>query len=193
MAVTPLGGGVYEVDSESDHVYLVDVESGRCTCPDHVFRHTRCKHLRRVAIEINEGRVPPPRKKAEPCVLCGATAFVPENDAGPFLHEACEIRPGDVLVDRRTGDPVVALRQTDRRADEVVVPGRECTVADYPTNEAYADDDPVVEVVYPVPSDLDPDDVKPYHVRRYSFPLSRLERPRSPAETPGQTRLAEYA
>ena len=45
-------------------------------------------------------------------------------------------------------------------------------MADYPTNEGYPRDDPVVEVVYPFSKGLD----HPLtDLPRYSFPFSRLE------------------
>lgn len=51
-------------------------------------------------------------------------------------------------------------------------PAAATTVADYPTNEGYPRDDPVVEVVYPFSKGLD----HPLtDLPRYSFPFSRLE------------------
>ena len=49
--------GRYEVQSASDSVYEVDVLAETCSCPDVV---QRCKHLRRVDIEIRAGLVPRP-------------------------------------------------------------------------------------------------------------------------------------
>jgi len=49
--------GRYEVYSASDSVYEVDVLGETCSCPDTV---QRCKHMRRVDIEIREGLVPRP-------------------------------------------------------------------------------------------------------------------------------------
>ena len=178
MAVTPLGGGVYEVDSESGHTYFVDLPGSRCTCPDHMYRGARCKHLRRVAIEVDEGRVPPPGKMAVDCAVCDTTLFVDERDDGPYCCEHCELSPGETVVDAESDDLLVVVRTTDRRADEVQVPGHDCTVAAYPKNERYPGDDPVVEALYPLPSGMESDDVRPYHLRPYSFPISRLERPR---------------
>jgi len=34
----------------------------------------------------------------------------------------------------------------------------------------------VVEAMYPVPAGLGPDELKPHHLRRYSFPRGRLAR-----------------
>ncbi|WP_433626261.1 SWIM zinc finger family protein [Halomicrococcus sp. NG-SE-24] len=176
MAVAPLGGGLYEVESQSNETYFVDLPGGRCTCPDHMFRGVRCKHVRRVAIEINEGRVPPPGEKAAECTSCGTTVFVDENADGVHLCEHCDLPTGTPVVDRESGDLLVVVEVTDRRADEVDVPDRDCTVAEYPNNVDYPDDDPVVELLYPLPNDLGPGEIQPRHLRRYSFPLSRLER-----------------
>jgi len=35
--------------SDSDKTYTVDLQEKSCTCPDHVFRGTTCKHMSRVA------------------------------------------------------------------------------------------------------------------------------------------------
>ncbi|WP_135827679.1 SWIM zinc finger family protein [Halorussus halobius] len=176
MAVGPLGGGVYAVESQSANTYSVDLPGGRCTCPDHNFRGVRCKHLRRVAMEVTEGRVPPPGKSAVSCVNCGEEWFADERATGPRLCEQCELGPGETVVDRETGDLLVVVRTTDRRADEVAVSDCEVTVADYPTNEDYRADDAVVEAMYPVPAGLDPGELEPRHRRRYSFPRGRLVR-----------------
>nr|WP_223301731.1 SWIM zinc finger family protein [Haladaptatus sp. R4] len=102
MSVTPLGGGLYEVESQSDNTYFVDLIGGRCTCPDHMMRGVRCKHIRRVAIEINEGRVPPPGKEAVECTRCDSTVFVDEKTAaaGPHFCDHCRLEPGEPVVDR---------------------------------------------------------------------------------------------
>ena len=52
--------GRYEVHSASDSVYEVDVVAESCSCPDTV---QRCKHFRRVDIEIRGGLVPRPDGK----------------------------------------------------------------------------------------------------------------------------------
>lgn len=174
MAVTSLGGGVYQVESQSGNTYSVDLPGGRCTCPDHNFRGVRCKHLRRVAMEVTEGLVPPPGREAVACANCGEETFVDEQATGPHLCEVCDLDPGETVVDRETGDLLVVVRTTDRRADEVAITDRDCTVADYPTNEGYPDDDVVVEAMYPVPAGLAPNELQPHHLRRYSFPRGRL-------------------
>lgn len=170
MSVAPLGGGRYTVEGQSGETYVVDLPESDCTCPDHTIRGERCKHLRRVVIEVNRGRVAPPGKRRGTCEACGREAFLPE--IGPPLCDACRLDPGDFVTDRETGDLVVVARVTDRRAHEVTIGSRNQTVADYPTNEGYPTDDLVVEVVYP----FSRPDVRFADLPRYSFPLSRLAR-----------------
>jgi len=170
MAVGPVGGGRYIVEGQSDNTYVVDLPAGDCTCPDHTIRGERCKHLRRVAIEVNRGRVAPPGKLRGTCEACRREAFLPEE--GPPLCDACRLEPGDFATDRETGDTVVVARVTGARADEVTVGEGGGTVADYPTNEGYPGDDLVVEVVYP----FSRPEVAFADLPRYSFPLSRLAR-----------------
>ena len=173
MAVRSLDGGRYAVDGASGATYTVALPDGDCDCPDRTFRGERCKHLRRVAIEVTEGRVPPPGRRRDRCAGCRREAFVPED--GPPVCDACRPERGNGATDRETGDTVVVHRLTDETAAERAVPGADCTVADYPANGNYPDDDPVVEVVYPFDGP-DFDDR-----RRYAFPLSRLA---VPGETP---------
>lgn len=195
MAVMPLGGGVYDVTSESGHTYAIDLPGGRCTCPDHVFRQVQCKHLRRVAMEITEGLLPAPGEKAVACANCAKELFVDESANEPQFCEDCALTPGEMIIDRETGDLLVVVRMTDRRADEVEITGRNCTVAEYPTNEGYSPDDVVVEVLYPIPSGLRDDELKPHHLRRYSFPRGRLARRNETAEQfpDDQSELPDFA
>jgi len=48
----------YLVVSDSGHEYVVDARRGRCSCPDHEYRNTRCIHLRRVAFATGERTLP---------------------------------------------------------------------------------------------------------------------------------------
>ena len=172
MAVRPLGGGRYAVDSQSGATYVVSLPRSDCTCPDHEIRGERCKHLRRVAIEVTERRVPPPGERRADCRGCRREAFVPE--AGPPVCRACWIERGDLATDRETGDTVAVYRLTDERADERYIDAADSTVADYPRNEGYPRDDPVVEVVYPFGGDAD-GSVDLHGRTRYAFPFSRLD------------------
>jgi hypothetical protein len=183
MAVTALGGGIYEVESDSGHTYAVDLLEARCSCPDHQMRGVRCKHIRRVALEITGGNVPAPGRRAITCVACGHDAFVREDD--PAVCDDCRLPSGTTVRDRETDALLVVVETTDDRADEVTVPTQgtladfedgdveETTVADYPNNKYYPRDDPVVRAVYPFSGDPD----TPFEdLQRYSFPLSRLDR-----------------
>jgi len=169
MAVDPIDGGRYAVESGSGATYVVDLPRGDCTCPDHEIRGERCKHLRRVAIEVTERRVPPPGYREGRCSCCRRPAFLPEP--GPPLCPDCWLEGGDVAVDRETGDTVVVRRTTTTPASEYRIGAAGCTVAEYPRNDGYPPEDPVVEVVYPF--DGDPD-VDLEDLRGYAFPRSRL-------------------
>jgi hypothetical protein len=169
MAVRPLGER-YAVDSESGATYVVDPVAGTCTCPDHQMRGETCKHLRRVAIEITAERVPPPGQRRASCAACGTETFTPVESAPPALCDTCSLTPGAVVLDRETGDRLVVAAVTPHRADEVTVEGANTTVADYPTNDGYPDDDIVVAAVYAT------DIARRDDPREYSFPRSRLAR-----------------
>jgi len=171
MAVRPLPDGRYAVDAESGATYVVDLGERSCTCPDHQIRGEHCKHLRRVAIEITAHRVPPPGMTWARCDACGRQIFADRDASEPHLCDACRLDPGDVVVDRETGDRLVVRTVTGRRADEVFIEAAGRTVADHPTNEGYPAEDLVVEVTYL--ADLGTEGTRE---RRYSFPLTRLER-----------------
>jgi hypothetical protein len=175
MSVLALGDGLYEIESASDHTYLVDLEGGRCTCPDHVFRGVRCKHIRRVAIEITEGRTPPPGKIAVACHDCDTAVFVDEETAGPTYCEEHAIWPGDRVIDRETGDRLTVVDVSELRADAVRLRATGNTVAEYATNANYDADVPVVGAVYPHAT-VAPNGVVPESLRVYVFPRTRLEK-----------------
>ncbi|WP_255169168.1 SWIM zinc finger family protein [Natrononativus amylolyticus] len=175
MSVLSLGDGLYEVEAASGSTYLVDMDAGRCTCPDHVFRDVRCKHVRRVAIEITEGRTPPPGERAVPCTDCERTVFVPEDASGPFYCPAHTVFPGDAVRDRETGDHLTVVDVSDLRADAVHITAADTTVADYGTNDRYDPDDPVVGAIYPH-ARVAKNGVVPDALRVYVFPRTRLEK-----------------
>lgn len=173
MSVTALGGGTYRVVTDGGD-YVVDVTGGRCTCPDHRYRGGWCKHLRRVAAEINAGNVPRPGKAPVECAVCGREFLADEPVEDRPLCDRCDLDVGDFVVDRNKEKLLVVASEPRGRADETPIPGHDVAVSEYPGNERYPEDDPVVEVVYPLPADLDGDDVCSHHVRRYRFPVSRL-------------------
>lgn len=169
MAVTPIGGGCYLVESESGNEYTVDLIDRRCTCPDYQYRGVQCKHIRRVAIEITQERVPPPGKRVADCAHCGREAFVPETEEPPLCDD-CRLEEGDLVVDRETADSLVVRRVRPERADESVIETTGRTVADHEGNEGYPTDDLVVDAVY-LGASLRTDDP-----REYAFPYSRLRK-----------------
>lgn len=178
MTVTALGDAIYEIGTEHGTTYLVDLASNRCSCPDHTYRDVRCKHLRRVAIEITEGRVPPPGKLAVGCAVCGEELFVNERevDEGSHYCEAHTLRPGAIVRDRETGDRLLVVSVSDRRADHVRIGESAYSVATYPNNRSYDPTDPVVGAVYPQSVEMTDRGPEPDALRVYSFPRSRLER-----------------
>jgi hypothetical protein len=110
MAVTPLAGGCYRVESEGG-TDTVDLPGRRCTCPDHGYRGVECKHRRRVAIEVTRDVVPPPGKREAACAVCDEESFVPET-ADPPLCDDSRLEPGDGLVVE-----VVYVADANRRKD----------------------------------------------------------------------------
>lgn len=178
MTITALGDAIYEIGTEHGTTYLVDLASNRCSCPDHTYRDVRCKHLRRVAIEITEGRVPPPGKLAVECDVCGEELFVDECTVQEELHycEAHTLEPGAFVRDRETGDRLLVVHVSDRRADRVRIGESAYSVATYPNNRSYDPTDPVVGAVYPQSVEMTARGPEPDELRVYSFPYSRLER-----------------
>ncbi len=176
MAVKPFGDA-YIVDCGSDESHFVRLGDSDCSCGGND-ADERCAHVRRVAIEINLGRVPPPSGQSIQCRGCGETVPVSVADDPPHLCSACHVRPGDLVVDRE-GDgntPLLVVSRPGLPADQVPVPDAEGTVADYPGNGSYRASAPVVEAVFPrsVTTDRPP--------RRYLFPVPRLSKPESLAE-----------
>ncbi|GAA0514963.1 SWIM zinc finger [Halorubrum aquaticum] len=169
MTVRPLRDRRYVVETDGG-TYVVALDSGSCSCPDHEIRGSRCKHLRRVAIEVTEGRLPAPDERIGVCAVCGVETFVPFAASGPRLCERHGFDRGDAVRDRETGKLLVVTHVTERRADEYRTDeGR--PIDQYPTNAAYGAHEPVVEAVYA-------ESLGPAHgiddARRYGFPASRL-------------------
>ncbi|MFC6719570.1 SWIM zinc finger family protein [Natrialbaceae archaeon GCM10025810] len=187
MSVLALGDGLYEVESESGHTYMVDLEAGRCTCPDHVFRDARCKHIRRVAIEITEARTPPPGQIAVECTDCARTVFVDETESEPHYCHRHAIANGDAVRDKETGDRLTVVDVSDRRADAVRIPEAGCTVDEYGTNERYDGDVPVVGVVYPH-ARIGRNGPVPDSLKVYVFPRTRLEKVTKRRDRPPRSR-----
>lgn len=167
MAVRPLRDGRYAVETEGG-TYVVDLDAHACTCPDHQLRNARCKHLRRVALEVTDRLVPPPGQRTAVCAVCGGRTFVPTAFRGPALCVHHDHRPGTLVRDRETGNRLIVVAATGERADRVETDeGR--LVAEYPTNAAYGAHEPVFRAVYLDSLRRDGD------VPRYAFPASRLQ------------------
>ncbi|MFB6105219.1 MAG: SWIM zinc finger family protein [Halobacteriaceae archaeon] len=176
MAVVPVADGDYDVVTEDDHVYTVDLPRGSCTCPDHRIRDATCKHLIRVTHEVEAGTVPAPGERRARCAACSTEFYAPEDRIDPVYCEACTLAPGEPVRDRESGDVLVVVRSTDHRVTQVAVPGTDHSVAAHPGNEDYDPADIVVEAMYPLPAGLSPEAVRGRRVRSYSFPRDRLER-----------------
>jgi hypothetical protein len=171
MAVWPLRDGRYLVDVEN-RTYVVNAERAACTCPDSAIRGARCKHVRRVAIEIDAGLVPAPDERERPCAVCGGSAFVADDARGPALCSRHDHDIGSLVADRETGKRLVVVAATGRRADDVRTDeGR--LVADYDTNAAYGRHEPVFGARYVRTTE---DYGLTVTGRRYLFPASRLRR-----------------
>ncbi len=169
MTVRRLPDRRYVVDTDGG-TYVVDLDAGSCTCPDHAIRDARCKHLRRVALSVTAGVVPAPAERVGACAVCGTETFVPVDDRGSHLCDRHAFDPGTVVRDRETGKRLVVTAVTTERADAYRTDaGR--SLAGYESNAAYGAHEPAVEAVYV--ESLRPEtalaDLKPY-----AFPASRL-------------------
>jgi hypothetical protein len=172
MAVRPLRDGRYVVETDSG-TYVVDLAERTCTCPDYAIRGARCKHLRRVAIEVTEGLVAPPGTTEAVCAVCGERTFVPHAEASAALCRRHRLDPGDLVRDRESEKLLLVVGRPGQRADEAVVEGAGKTVAEFASNADYGDHEPVVEAVY---LDSLRADTAPEDLERYRFPASRLWR-----------------
>jgi hypothetical protein len=174
MTLRPLRDGRYVVETEGG-TYVVALDAGTCTCPDHAIRGARCKHLRRTAMEVAAGSIPAPDERVGVCAVCGAETFVPRDTDGSHLCARHGFAAGEVVRDRETEKRVVVVAVTTERADAYrTESGR--TIDEYGTNAAYGAHEPVIEAVYV-------DAIRPGRTvtdcKRYAFPASRLVRPAS--------------
>ena len=185
MTVWPLRDGRYLVETDGGS-YVVDAARAVCSCPDSALRGARCKHVRRVALEIAAGLVPAPDRDERVCAVCGGAAFVDRDARGPVLCARHDHDPGTVVADRETGKRLVVVGTTGERADEARTnEGR--LVADYDTNAAYGRHEPAVAARYVDSSPAS------HHGRDrsetasggrcYLFPASRLRPVEDPAAT----------
>ncbi|GAD52173.1 hypotheical protein [Halarchaeum acidiphilum MH1-52-1] len=172
MAVVALGDGRYDVVVRGGAAYTVDLVTGTCTCPDHAYRGRRCKHLRRVAIDVTERYVPAPDERDTVCAACGDPLFADAETPEPVYCDDCTLDAGDIVRDRERGDVLVVVETSPDRARHVAIGDH--TVATHPTNDGYDSDDAVVETVYPHRA-ATPERLRERGVRTYAFPRGRLE------------------
>ncbi|MFB6089696.1 MAG: SWIM zinc finger family protein [Halobellus sp.] len=176
MVVRPLRDGRYVVETDGG-TYVVDAARTTCTCPDSAIRGARCKHVRRVSLEIERRSVPAPDERERACAVCGGRAFVPIDERGPALCDRHDRDPGDLVRDRETGALLIAVERTGERADEARTrEGR--VVADYETNANYGGHEPAIAAAYvprlPAGGDREELLAAVDDEPRYLFPASRL-------------------
>lgn len=137
-------------------------------------------HVRRVAIEINLGRVPPPAESAVECAGCDRRVPVSAADDPPYLCPDCHLEPGDLVIDVEGDErtPLLVVSDPGLLADAVSVPDDGRTVCEYPGNGDHPPDAPVVEAVYPRAVSVD------RAPRRYLFPVVRLGKPDPETDRP---------
>jgi hypothetical protein len=100
-------GGIYSVRGESGNTYRADVATKECTCPDAQKSSVeRCKHIRRVEIEIRNRTVPTPDGRLpEPVAADGGIA----TDRNPELSEDSQRVEGPIPEYDKFGEPTGAM------------------------------------------------------------------------------------
>lgn len=171
MTVRPLRDRRYVVETDGG-TYVVALDAGTCGCPDNAIRGARCKHIRRVAMEVTDGSVPAPDQRTSVCAVCGSETFVPRTSIGPHLCPDHEPDEGELVRDRESGSLLVVTAVVPQRAESYRTE-EGYTLDEYETNTHYGRHEPVIEAVYvgSISPDRDPASVK-----RYGFPASRLRR-----------------
>ena len=107
-------GGIYSVHSQSGKTYRVDVALEECTCPDQQQTSTeRCKHIRRVELEIRHRTVPTPD---------GRLPEQPVPDGGLKSEGTTE----DVPDGRRVGGPIQEVDKHGRLTGASYYRCRDC-------------------------------------------------------------------
>ena len=87
-------GGIYEVQSASSNNYEVDIGMGTCSCLDWQTHEPNggCKHVRRVDIEIKNGRVPRPDGRLPEKMVSGT-----DTEGGPASPPSAVATDGGAL------------------------------------------------------------------------------------------------
>ncbi|WP_123538884.1 hypothetical protein [Halosimplex salinum] len=113
-------GGIYSVTGESGETYTIDLIDETCTCPDYQDRDPEggCKHVRRVAIEVEEETVPRPDGKLPSSAF---TTSIQEDDDNDVREDAdyqqAEAAIIDAIQDR---EEEIARLQSEIEALEFV-------------------------------------------------------------------------
>lgn len=171
MTIRPTRDRRYIVETDGG-TYVVSLDAGSCTCPDAAIRGARCKHRRRVAMEVTNGTVPAPDERISVCAVCGRETFVSTAATGSYLCETHQFEPGETVRDRETGNRLVVTAVTSDRAD-VVETDEGRRVSEYATNADYGSHEPVIEAEY---VDSARESGETAERKRYRFPASRLRR-----------------
>jgi len=87
-------GGCYEINSASGNTYEVDLLDETCTCPDHQNPETPtpCKHVQRVQLELDAGRLPRPDGRLPETAL---SEFSLDDKSGAHLMATLRARIGE--------------------------------------------------------------------------------------------------
>lgn len=113
-------GGIYSVTGESGETYTVDLIDKTCSCPDYQDREPEggCKHVRRVAIEVDEETVPRPDGKLPMSALITSTQESDDYDAREDAdYQQAEAAIIDAIQDR---EEEIARLQSEIEALEFV-------------------------------------------------------------------------
>ena len=88
-------GGIYEVHSASGNLYEVDIGMGTCSCLDWQNHEPDggCKHVRRVDMEIKNGRVPRPDGRLPEKTVSGT-----DTEGGPASPTSAVATDGGALA-----------------------------------------------------------------------------------------------
>lgn len=113
--VKQIDGPLWFCPSDKGGGYLVNVEAGRCSCPDHMGQKTRCKHI--VAVElVRDGQAP-----QVALTLPAAPAKVRPMPRGDLTaDEQANVRAAMRFMRKRSGG-WAALAKALRCTDSVLV------------------------------------------------------------------------
>lgn len=95
-------GGIYSVTGESGETYTIDIIDETCTCPDYQDREPEggCKHVRRVAIEVEDETVPRPDGKLPTSALTTSAQGAHNDVRDDADYQQAEAAIIDAIQDR---------------------------------------------------------------------------------------------